>query len=117
MYTRNFTDCIVSAKENVLMSPGPYTLMGMLGKPKLAVQQLGTLKKVIKVISTAMSRVIRTGFGKIAEQYHQIIDFFWQVTKNWCLAQLNKKMAEFQEILIESDAWRQQVLMTLKHWQ
>lgn len=78
---------------------GSYTAMGKLGKPKLAVA-IGNFKDNYKSSLYGDAPELLAEAWQSVEQYHQqFIDFFANDEVTLPGYQLNKKIAEFQEIL------------------
>ncbi len=80
---------------------GPYTQMGKLGKPKLAVA-IGNFKENYKNHLYSDAPDLLEEAWQSVEQYHQnFIDFFGSEEITLPGYQLNKKIAELQEILTQ----------------
>jgi len=80
---------------------GPCTLMGKLGKPKLAVA-IGNFKENYKSDLYSDAPDLLEQAWQSVEQYHQqFIDFFGSDEVTMPGYQLNKKVAEFQEVMTQ----------------
>ncbi|MDZ7953014.1 hypothetical protein [Nostoc sp. DedQUE09] len=80
---------------------GPYTIMGKLGKPKLAVA-IGNFKENYKSNLYSDAPDLLEEAWQSVEQYHQqFVDFFGTDEITLPGYQLNKKIAEFQEVITE----------------
>jgi hypothetical protein len=85
------------------MFSGPHTLMGKLGKPKLAVA-IGNFKENYKNNLYSDAPDLLEEAWKSVEKYHQqFVDFFGSDEITLPGYQLNKKIAEFQELLTEQN--------------
>ena len=83
------------------MFSSPYTIMGKLGKPKLAVA-IGNFKENYKNNLYSDAPELLEEAWQSVEQYHQqFIDFFGSDEITLPGYQLNKKIAEFQELITE----------------
>ncbi|MEA5517117.1 hypothetical protein [Nodularia sp. UHCC 0506] len=83
------------------MFSSPYTIMGKLGKPKLAVA-IGNFKENYKNNLYSDAPDLLEEAWQSVEQYHQqFIDFFGNDEITLPGYQLNKKIAEFQELITE----------------
>ncbi len=83
------------------MFSGPYTAMGKLGKPKLAVA-IGNFKENYKSHLYSDAPELLEQAWQSVEQYHQqFIDFFGSDEVTLPGYQLNKKIAEFQEQVMQ----------------
>nr|WP_228049221.1 hypothetical protein [Nodularia sp. LEGE 04288] len=83
------------------MFSAPYTIMGKLGKPKLAVA-IGNFKENYKNNLYSDAPDLLEEAWQSVEQYHQqFIDFFGSDEITLPGYQLNKKIAEFQELITE----------------
>ncbi|MBN3906137.1 MAG: hypothetical protein HWQ35_06110 [Nostoc sp. NMS1] len=83
------------------MLSGPYTIMGKLGKPKLAVA-IGNFKENYKSNLYSDAPDLLEEAWQSVEQYHQqFVDFFGTDEITLSGYHLNKKIAEFQEIITE----------------
>ncbi|MCG6138003.1 MAG: hypothetical protein MET45_25785 [Nostoc sp. LLA-1] len=87
--------------DNYWMFSGPHTLMGKLGKPKLAVA-IGNFKENYKnnLYSDAPD-LLEEAWKSVEKYHHQFVDFFGSDEITLPGYQLNKKIAELQEILTE----------------
>ncbi|MBH8561418.1 hypothetical protein I8748_04360 [Nostoc sp. CENA67] len=80
---------------------GPYTLMGKLGKPKLAVA-IGNFKDNYKnQLYSDAPELLEAAWESVATYHQQFVDFFGSDEITLPGYQLNKKIAEFQEIITE----------------
>lgn len=80
---------------------GPLTAMGKLGKPKLAVA-IGNFKENYKNALYSDAPELLEQAWQSVEQYHQqFLDFFDSDEVTLPGYQLNKKIAEFQEIIVQ----------------
>ncbi|MGV0108332.1 hypothetical protein [Nostoc sp. DSM 114167] len=80
---------------------GPYTIMGKLGKPKLAVA-IGNFKENYKSNLYSDAPDLLEEAWQSVEKYHQqFVDFFGTDEITLPGYQLNKKIAEFQEVITE----------------
>ncbi|MEH1865937.1 MAG: hypothetical protein V7K69_13160 [Nostoc sp.] len=87
--------------DSYWMFSGPYTIMGKLGKPKLAVA-IGNFKENYKSNLYSDAPDLLEEAWQSVEQYHQqFVDFFGTDEITLPGYQLNKKIAEFQEIITE----------------
>ena len=78
-----------------------YTAMGKLGKPKLAVA-IGNFKENYKNALYSDAPELLEQAWQSVEQYHQqFVDFFGSDEVTLPGYQLNKKIAEFQELMIQ----------------
>lgn len=85
--------------EEFWMFSGPLTLMGSLGKPKLAVA-IGNFKQHYKPFLYSDAPELLEEAWKSVERYHQdFLDFFGSDEITMPGYQLGKKIAEFQEVL------------------
>lgn len=79
----------------------PCTLMGKLGKPKLAVA-IGNFKENYKSSLYSDAPELLEQAWQSVEQYHQqFLDFFGSDEITMPGYQLNKKIAEFQEVMMQ----------------
>ena len=79
----------------------PYTIMGKLGKPKLAVA-IGNFKENYKSNLYSDAPDLLEEAWQSVEKYHQqFVDFFGTDEITLPGYQLNKKIAEFQEVITE----------------
>lgn len=83
------------------MFSGPYSAMGKLGKPKLAVA-IGNFKDNYKnhLYSDAPD-LLKQAWQSVEQYHHQFIDFFGNDEVTMPGYQLNKKIAEFQELVVK----------------
>ncbi|WP_414545513.1 hypothetical protein [Nostoc sp. CCY0012] len=80
---------------------GPHTLMGKLGKPKLAVA-IGNFKENYKNnLYSDAPELLEEAWKSVEKYHHQFVEFFGSDEITLAGYQLNKKIAEFQEILTE----------------
>ncbi|MEH2272050.1 MAG: hypothetical protein V7K68_27120 [Nostoc sp.] len=87
--------------DSYWMFSGPYTIMGKLGKPKLAVA-IGNFKENYKTSLYSDAPDLLEEAWQSVEQYHQqFVDFFATDEITLSGYQLNKKIAEFQEVITE----------------
>ncbi|MDM9585172.1 hypothetical protein [Nostoc sp. GT001] len=87
--------------DSYWMFSGPYTIMGKLGKPKLAVA-IGNFKENYKSNLYSDAPDLLEEAWQSVEQYHQqFVDFFGTDEITLSGYQLNKKIAEFQEVITE----------------
>ncbi|MBC1219437.1 hypothetical protein GNF10_12425 [Nostoc sp. UCD121] len=87
--------------DSYWMLSGPYTIMGKLGKPKLAVA-IGNFKENYKSNLYSDAPDLLEEAWQSVEQYHQqFVDFFGTDEITLSGYHLNKKIAEFQEIITE----------------
>ncbi|MEH1940065.1 MAG: hypothetical protein V7L01_07600 [Nostoc sp.] len=89
--------------ENYWMFSGPYTIMGKLGKPKLAVA-IGNFKENYKnnLYSDAPD-LLEEAWQSVGQYHQQFVDFFGTDEITLSGYQLNKKIAEFQEVITEKN--------------
>ncbi len=81
------------------MLSGPYMSMGRLGKPKLAVA-IGNFKEHHKdALYSDAPDLLEQAWESVAEYHHQFLDFFGSDEVTLPGYQLNKKIAELQELL------------------
>ncbi|MEH1813692.1 MAG: hypothetical protein V7K26_05360 [Nostoc sp.] len=87
--------------DSYWMFSGPYTIMGKLGKPKLAVA-IGNFKENYKSNLYSDAPDLLEEAWQSVEKYHQqFVDFFGTDEITLSGYQLNKKIAEFQEVITE----------------
>jgi len=80
---------------------GPHTFMGKLGKPKLAVA-IGNFKDNYKShLYSDAPDLLEEAWQSVEQYYQQFVDFFGSDEVTLPGYQLNKKIAEFQEIISE----------------
>lgn len=92
---------IAPLTETTWMFSGPYTQMGNLGKPKLAVA-IGNFKENYQNALYGDAPELLEQAWQSVEQYHQdFLDFFGTGEVTMPGYQLSKKLAEFQEILTQ----------------
>lgn len=90
---------IVPVTEDYWTFSGPFTLMGNLGKPKLAVA-IGNFKQNHKEFLYADAPELLEEAWQSVERYHQdFVDFFGSDEVTLPGYQLGKKIAEFQDVL------------------
>ncbi len=87
--------------DNYWMFSGPYTVMGKLGKPKLAVA-IGNFKENYKgnLYSDAPD-LLESAWQSVGQYHQQFVDFFSTDEITLSGYHLNKKIAEFQEVITE----------------
>ncbi len=87
--------------DNYWMFSGPYTVMGKLGKPKLAVA-IGNFKENYKSdLYSDAPDLLEEAWQSVAQYHQQFVDFFGTDEITLPGYQLNKKIAEFQEAITE----------------
>ncbi|MDZ7964953.1 MAG: hypothetical protein RM368_08245 [Nostoc sp. DedSLP03] len=87
--------------DSYWMFSGPYTIMGKLGKPKLAVA-IGNFKENYKSNLYSDAPDLLEEAWQSVEKYHQqFVDFFGTDEITLPGYQLNKKITEFQEVITE----------------
>lgn len=87
--------------DSYWMFSGPYTIMGKLGKPKLAVA-IGNFKENYKSNLYSDAPDLLEEAWQSVEQYHQqFVDFFGTDEITLSGYHLNKKIAEFQEVITQ----------------
>ncbi|MBN3893179.1 MAG: hypothetical protein HWQ43_30015 [Nostoc sp. JL31] len=87
--------------DSYWMFSGPYTIMGKLGKPKLAVA-IGNFKENYKSNLYSDAPDLLEEAWQSVEKYHQqFVDFFGTDEITLSGYQLNKKIAEFQALITE----------------
>ncbi len=92
---------IAPVTDTYWMFSGPYTFMGKLGKPKLAVA-IGNFKDNYKNSLYSDAPDLLEQAWESVEQYHQqFVEFFGSDEVTIPGYQLNKKIAEFQELMIQ----------------
>jgi hypothetical protein len=92
---------IAPVTDSYWMFSGPYTFMGKLGKPKLAVA-IGNFKDNYKNSLYSDAPDLLQQAWQSVEQYHQqFVQFFGSDEVTIPGYQLNKKIAEFQELIIQ----------------
>jgi hypothetical protein len=92
---------ISPVNDSYWMFSGPHTLMGKLGKPKLAVA-IGNFKENYKNnLYSDAPELLEEAWKSVEKYHHQFVEFFGSDEITLPGYQLNKKIAEFQEILTE----------------
>ncbi|MDZ8222258.1 hypothetical protein [Nostoc sp. ChiVER01] len=87
--------------DSYWMFSGPYTIMGKLGKPKLAVA-IGNFKENYKSnLYSDAPDLLEEAWQSVGEYHQQFVDFFGTDEITLPGYQLNKKIAEFQELITE----------------
>ncbi len=87
--------------DSYWMFSGPYTIMGKLGKPKLAVA-IGNFKENYKNnLYSDAPELLEEAWESVIQYHQQFIDFFGSDEITLPGYQLNKKIAEFQELITE----------------
>ncbi|MEH1872181.1 hypothetical protein [Nostoc sp.] len=87
--------------DSYWMFSGPYTIMGKLGKPKLAVA-IGNFKENYKSNLYSDAPDLLEEAWQSVEKYHQqFVDFFGTDEITLSGYHLNKKIAEFQQLITE----------------
>jgi hypothetical protein len=87
--------------DSYWMFSGPYTLMGKLGKPKLAVA-IGNFKDNYKShLYSDAPDLLEEAWQSVVKYHQQFVDFFGADEITLPGYQLNKKIAEFQELITE----------------
>jgi hypothetical protein len=87
--------------DSYWMFSGPYTVMGKLGKPKLAVA-IGNFKENYKSdLYSDAPDLLEEAWQSVAQYHQQFVDFFGTDEITLPGYQLNKKIAEFQEAITE----------------
>ncbi|MBN3869991.1 hypothetical protein [Nostoc sp. JL33] len=87
--------------DSYWMFSGPYTVMGKLGKPKLAVA-IGNFKENYKSnLYSDAPDLLEEAWQSVGEYHQQFVDFFGTDEITLPGYQLNKKIAEFQEVITE----------------
>ena len=80
---------------------GPFTPMGKLGKPKLAVA-IGNFKDNYKsALYSDAPELLEQAWQSVGQYHQQFVDFFGSDEVTMPGYQLNKKIAEFQEALMQ----------------
>lgn len=83
------------------MFSGPYTVMGKLGKPKLAVA-IGNFKENYKSnLYSDAPDLLEEAWQSVAQYHQQFVDFFSTDEITLSGYHLNKKIAEFQGVITE----------------
>ncbi|MEI1373981.1 hypothetical protein PQG02_16945 [Nostoc sp. UHCC 0926] len=87
--------------DSYWMFSGPYTMMGKLGKPKLAVA-IGNFKENYKSnLYSDAPDLLEEAWESVAQYHQQFVDFFGNDEITLPGYQLNKKIAQFQELITE----------------
>ncbi|WGV25856.1 hypothetical protein [Halotia branconii] len=87
--------------DSYWMFSGPYTIMGKLGKPKLAVA-IGNFKENYKNnLYSDAPELLEEAWESVVQYHQQFIEFFGSDEITLPGYQLNKKIAEFQELITE----------------
>lgn len=87
--------------DSYWMFSGPYTIMGKLGKPKLAVA-IGNFKENYKSnLYRDAPDLLEEAWQSVGQYHQQFVDFFGTDEITLPGYQLNKKIAEFQELITE----------------
>ncbi|MHC5777629.1 hypothetical protein [Nostoc sp.] len=87
--------------DSYWMFSGPYTVMGKLGKPKLAVA-IGNFKENYKSnLYSDAPDLLEEAWQSVVQYHQQFVDFFGTDEITLSGYQLNKKIAEFQELITE----------------
>ena len=87
--------------DSYWMFSGPYTIMGKLGKPKLAVA-IGNFKENYKSnLYSDAPDLLEEAWQSVTQYHQQFVDFFGTDEITLSGYQLNKKIAEFQEVITE----------------
>lgn len=87
--------------DSYWMLSGPYTIMGKLGKPKLAVA-IGNFKENYKSnLYSDAPDLLEEAWQSVTKYHQQFVDFFGTDEITLSGYQLNKKIAEFQEVITE----------------
>ncbi|MEH2274358.1 MAG: hypothetical protein V7K40_05995 [Nostoc sp.] len=87
--------------DSYWMFSGPYTMMGKLGKPKLAVA-IGNFKENYKSnLYSDAPDLLEEAWESVARYHQQFVDFFGTDEITLPGYQLNKKIAQFQELITE----------------
>ncbi|MCW5315349.1 hypothetical protein GTQ43_16490 [Nostoc sp. KVJ3] len=87
--------------DSYWMLSGPYTIMGKLGKPKLAVA-IGNFKENYKSnLYSDAPDLLEEAWQSVTQYHQQFVDFFGADEITLSGYHLNKKIAEFQEIITE----------------
>ncbi|MEH2389196.1 MAG: hypothetical protein V7K14_26185 [Nostoc sp.] len=89
--------------DSYWMFSGPYTIMGKLGKPKLAVA-IGNFKENYKSnLYSDAPDLLEDAWQSVGQYHQQFVDFFGTDEITLPGYQLNKKIAEFQEVITEKN--------------
>jgi hypothetical protein len=88
--------------DSYWMFSGPYTIMGKLGKPKLAVA-IGNFKENYKSnLYSDAPDLLEEAWQSVGQYHQQFVDFFGTDEITLSGYHLNKKIAEFQELITEN---------------
>ncbi len=80
---------------------GPYIPMGKLGKPKLAVA-IGNFKENYKnALYSDAPKLLEQAWQSVEQYHHEFLEFFGSDEVTMPGYQLNKKIAEFQEVMTQ----------------
>lgn len=89
--------------DSYWMFSGPYTIMGKLGKPKLAIA-IGNFKENYKSnLYSDAPDLLEEAWQSVGQYHQQFVDFFGTDEITLSGYQLNKKIAEFQEVITEKN--------------
>lgn len=92
---------IAPVTEQYWMFSGPYTAMGKLGKPKLAVA-IGNFKENYKNhLYSDAPELLEQAWQSVEDYHQQFVDFFGSDEVTMPGYQLNKKIAEIQEVMMQ----------------
>jgi hypothetical protein len=92
---------IAPVSDTYWIFSGPYTAMGKLGKPKLAVA-IGNFKENYKkALYSDASDLLEQAWQSVEQYHQQFLDFFGSDEVTLPGYQLNKKIAQFQEIMMQ----------------
>jgi hypothetical protein len=87
--------------DSYWMFSGPYTVMGKLGKPKLAVA-IGNFKENYKSnLYSDAPELLEEAWQSVGQYHQQFLEFFGTDEITLPGYQLNKKIGEFQEVITE----------------
>lgn len=87
--------------DSYWMLSGPYTIMGKLGKPKLAVA-IGNFKENYKSnLYSDAPDLLEEAWQSVTKYHQQFVEFFGADEITLSGYHLNKKIAEFQELITE----------------
>ncbi|WP_392531064.1 hypothetical protein [Nostoc sp. C117] len=87
--------------DSYWMFSGPYTVMGNLGKPKLAVA-IGNFKENYKSnLYSDAPELLEEAWQSVGQYHQQFLEFFGTDEITLPGYQLNKKIGEFQELITE----------------
>jgi hypothetical protein len=94
---------IAPVTDSYWIFSGTYTLMGKLGKPKLAVA-IGNFKDNYKhYLYSDAPDLLEAAWQSVVQYHEQFIDFFGSEEIALPGYQLNKKIGEFQEIITQKN--------------